>query len=259
MKNKLYIIPDSDNIHKSVELSERWGLNFEYNDFFDPAVLDDNLELKRRIELYKYLGRERGRDTLHGVFYDMCVNSSDNRIASVTRDRMRSSMEVASILGCKGVIFHTNLIPGFEVPFYLDGWLEKNAQFYKKLLSEYPDVEIYLENMFDYKPEMLIRMCEAMKDEERFGICLDIAHAYISKTPLEDWIDALAPYICHFHINDNDGINDLHAAVGDGVIDWEKTTGLIEQVNQDASVLIEVKGIDSQIASLEYLKNKKYI
>ena len=38
---KLYIIPNASHIEKSIELAERYGAGFEYNDFFIPEILDD--------------------------------------------------------------------------------------------------------------------------------------------------------------------------------------------------------------------------
>ena len=56
-------------------------------------------------------------------------------------------------------------------------------------------------------------------------------------------------------INDNDGISDLHLAVGDGTIEWDSFAKLRELYFKDASVLIETSSIESQRRSLEYLKN----
>ena len=38
---KYYVIPDLDNIEKYLELSKKYNLGFEYNDFFMPKLLDD--------------------------------------------------------------------------------------------------------------------------------------------------------------------------------------------------------------------------
>ena len=37
------IIPKRDNIEESLRLSNEYGANFEYNDFFLPFVLDDDM------------------------------------------------------------------------------------------------------------------------------------------------------------------------------------------------------------------------
>ena len=41
MKRDWLIIPDFDRLSESLELSDRYGAAFEYNDFFMPDILDD--------------------------------------------------------------------------------------------------------------------------------------------------------------------------------------------------------------------------
>ena len=57
-------------------------------------------------------------------------------------------------------------------------------------------------------------------------------------------------------INDNDLKNDLHAAVGDGNIDWKAFETEFQKYKIDASVLVEVSGLEKQKKSLEYLKRR---
>lgn len=259
VKRNLYIIPDPLNIEESVKLSEQYNTGFEYNDFFFPALLDDEVKLKERINIYKSLNRPSGRDNLHGVFFDICLNSADAKIKQISEMRMRSSMEIAMELGCKGVIFHTNIIPGFETETYLEGWEKMNALFYEKLCEEYSELNIYVENMFDYKPDMLAKLGKRMDSHNNFGICYDVAHGHVHDVSVEDWMKALAPYIKHLHINDNDGKADLHMPVGSGTLDWEKYFKLLNEMSINADLLIEVNGKEKQVESLKYLEEKGFI
>ena len=43
---QLHIIPDRSRIGETLELAEDYHAAFEYNDFFNPAVLDD----KRKVD-----------------------------------------------------------------------------------------------------------------------------------------------------------------------------------------------------------------
>lgn len=255
----IHVIPDFNNIDDTLRLCDEWNLSFEYNDFFDPTLLDDGEALKERVRFYKRLNRPKNVDTLHGVFLDICVNSQDSRIAKISRERMLSSMEIASELDCQGVIFHTNLIPGFEPDFYLNGWLDSYAEFYTELLNRFKGIHIWVENMFDYKPDMLAQLGQAMSGQNDFGVCYDVSHGHIHDVSMDDWMRALSPYIDHLHINDNDGLTDQHSAVGNGTIDWAHYFELLNSYDISASMLIEVKDIQKQIESLNYLKNKGFI
>ena len=48
----LYIIPDRNDIDKSVEIATRYNACFEYNDFFEPNILDNKQEIDRLVKLY---------------------------------------------------------------------------------------------------------------------------------------------------------------------------------------------------------------
>lgn len=252
----LYIIPKRDNIEESLRLCKEYQACFEYNDFFLPGVLDDEKKKKELISFYKSLPRNRSQDTLHGAFLDVTLHSSDARIREVSELRVRQSMEIAKELGIRGVIFHTNMIANFKDEVYMNNWVKTNAEFYKKIFGEYPGIYVFVENMFDFDPDMLLKLAECMQEETYFGVCLDYAHATISKVNTREWIERLKPYIKHMHINDNDLKNDLHSAIGQGKIDYKEFTRMIVENEITASVLVEVSRLEDQIASLEYMKNK---
>ncbi len=253
---QLYIIPDQKNIIRSREQAEKWNAAFEYNDFFQMKLMDDKERLAERIRYYKDMQRDRSKDTLHGAFFDLCINSQDKKIAELSKYRMRQSMDVAEQLQLKGVVFHTNFITGFSMPGYIEHWLECSEEFYRKLASEYQGLEIYMENMFDKTPDTLAKLAKRMQDVKSFGICLDVAHANVSDAPIEAWIEQLAPYIRHQHINDNDGRSDLHMAVGQGCINWQMYQSMMKQYAIESSVLLEVSTCEAAQESYEYMREK---
>ena len=250
------IIPDINDLKGSVELAEKIGAQFEYNDFFKPNVLLDDDLFKSVIEQYKQLDRDRSKDTLHGAFFDIVLNSTDAGIRACSIDRVRKSMEAAAALSCRGVVFHTNYLTGFKSNSYRYKWVMDHAEFYTALAEEYRGINIYIENMFDDTPELLRRLCDSMKDVPNFGVCFDIAHANLWSMPLKGWIETLGPYIRHMHVNDNFGDEDSHMAVGEGSLNWQAMNDPIIQ-KAAPSVLIEVKSHDKALSSYEYLKANK--
>ena len=64
-------------------------------------------------------------------------------------------------------------------------------------------MEVYVENMFDDEPDLLLALAKELSDVPHFGVCLDFAHAYLSKNTTPGWNNALRPYTRHLHINDN--------------------------------------------------------
>lgn len=253
---RLYCIPNLDHISDFVDFSKKYDAGFEYNDFFLPSVLDNPAEVSAIIQTYLALDRDRSEDTLHGVFLDICVNSADSKIFEVSDLRIHQSMDIAMRLGVKAVIFHTNHIPNFRLKSYRENWLQRNVSYWKSLLNEYPDLTIYIENMFDEEPDLLCALAREMIDEPRFGICYDLAHAFISHTELTEWNSALLPYAKHLHINDNDEIEDTHCPVGSCALPWDSYQAFVNTIPEECrpSVLIEVRSYDDLISSVSYME-----
>lgn len=252
--NNIYIIPDRNNIEPYINLSKKYGFKFEYNDFLLPFNLDEEGYIDNAVNFYKCLPDLPKGNTLHGAFLDITIFSRDNKIRIASEQRLRESMSIAKRLDARAVIIHTNFIPNFKDDAYENYWVEANVLFIKKLLDEFPGISIYMENMFDMEPELLLRLAEELKDEERFGICLDYAHVNVfSKTPAIEWLTKLAPYIKHFHINDNNLIRDSHDALGNGQIDYKEFFDFYDNNLKGTPVLLEVRGLDKIEESLRYI------
>lgn len=255
---QLLIIPNRKDIKQSLDIAEEYGAGFEYNDFFDPNVLDDSELCKKITEEYKGLPLPEFC-TLHGDFYDVIVFSIDEKIRRISDLRVRQSIEAAKNIGAKAVVFHTNYDPFFSWRSYIDGWLDANEKYWSGILSEYPDMNIYFENMFDRSPDVMAELAERLCCYGNFGICLDYAHAALTPVPHEEWVRKLGKYVRHMHINDNDLAGDLHWAVGKGKIDWNKFYRLYSEHMGGASVLIETASAENQRISLEKLRADGFI
>lgn len=254
--SKLYLVPDRRDMERMRALAAEYGCAFEYNDFFLPKVMEDPQKQKEIIENYRMSQKPFPfeTDTMHGAFFDVTIHSDDPLIRDASMLRVRQSMEIAKSMGLKGVVFHTGRLAGFRAAGYLQNWRDRNEAFFAELAGRYPAQQIYMENMFDEAPDILAGLAEKMRDVKNFGVCLDYAHAMLSKCPGRAWIEALAPYIRHIHINDNDLQNDLHLAVGAGTLDWQEFDSLIREYRVEAPVLVEVNGYEAQKESLQYLK-----
>lgn len=240
-------IPDIEHLEEWTALN----IPFEYNDFMLPGILDRKEETERRIRAYLGAGRDRSGDTLHGPFLDITIHSSDSLIRRASDYRIRQVSEIALRLQVKGMILHTNIIPNFYEENYRKGWIDRNEEYLTALLEEYPGLHIYMENMFDEEPDCLVALARRMQGK-RLSVCLDLAHAHLSKTEISVWQQTCAPYIAHYHINDNHGRVDEHLPVGDGDIAWEK---ILPAMCPDASVLVEVSSLEKYRKSVRYLSS----
>lgn len=251
---QLYMIPDKNRIEESLKLAQDYRAAFEYNDFFNPNVLDDKSRVEELVSFYLGLSRDRSQDTMHGAFLDITIHSEDPLIRQISEHRIRQSMDIARDMELRGVVFHTGRLYGFRDEKYLANWLKRNEEFFRGILQEYPKQQIYIENMFDEAPDVLSRLAQKLQDEERFGICLDYAHAALTDIAGEKWVEALAPYIRHMHINDNDRANDLHQEIGQGQLDWRAYDHAMRCCGVKTSVLVEMRDLERQRRSMEYMQ-----
>lgn len=252
--SKYLIIPHKEDLGQSLELAKKYDLGFEFNDFFWPDVLDDTAKQEEIIETYGAVEMPKLL-TSHGAFFDVLVFSLDRKITAVSEARVRESLDIAKRMGAGKVIFHTNYEPLLTQDYYRKSWRERTAAFYRKVCAEYPDLLICMENMFDDAPYELESVAALLKDVPNFGVCLDYAHACVfgHGVDTEEWVKTLAPYIRHVHINDNDGKDDLHLAVGEGVTDWNRFLTLRAGYFPEATVLVETTPLERQVKSLEYM------
>lgn len=254
---KLYCIPSLDDINNYLGFAEKYNAGFEYNDFFITGLLDDSFALNKVIKQYMSVRPYGTGDTMHGAFLNICVNSADSKIFEASDYRVRQSMDIAVKMGLRAVIFHTNYITNFRLRSYLDSWIDRNEEYWRQILKDYKEQKVYIENMFDDAPYMLETLAERMSDEPRFGVCFDVAHACISGSPVENWYNKMASYVKHIHINDNDGIEDLHSPVGSGVINWDKFSRWCNGLKKEPSVLVEVRGYGHLKKSIHYMQENK--
>ncbi len=254
---RLEIIPNYNEIEQSVALAKQYDCAFEFNDFYFPEVLDDRKRQEQIINHYAKYHPNFSEDTIHGAFLDIVVHSADSAIRDISKKRVRQSMEIAKQMQVRGVVFHTGRLANFRQEAYLSNWIQKNSIFFRQIAAEFPEQDIYMENMFDEAPDMLARLAECMKDAPNFAVCLDYAHAALTPHDQEEWVRQLAPYIRHMHLNDNDLKDDLHQAVGDGKINWKAFQSYVNQYHLQSSVLVEVNDIKKQRQSLEYMKENR--
>ena len=255
---QLLIIPDVNDIPEMIRLAEQYNLGFEFNDFYEPDVLDDKQKLKELLMRYEKYSMPSCR-TMHGAFFDVIPFSKDGRIREVSAMRIEQSIEVADSLGASAVVFHTNYNPFLTTPAYIDIWLQQNIDYWSGVLGRHPQMSIYLENMFDNSPDILAELSEGLSKFKNYGVCLDYAHAAISKTPLVEWARRLGKFVKHIHINDNDLVSDLHLAWGDGKIDRQEFYRNYEDYMGDATVLIETRTASDCLRSLKKLEEEGFL
>lgn len=188
---------------------------------------------------------------LHGPFLDLNPMTFDERIREVTRKRYEEAYAAAKKLGAKKIVYHSCHVPDF---YLLIGWAERMAQFFEEFLADKDDsVEVLMENVLDRVWEPLKETTERV-NHPAFGLCLDIGHAHCySKDPVQQWAQALNPYIRHVHVHDNLGKKDSHLALGEGTIPVQEVFDKLKQ-KAECTYTIECSSYEAVMKSYDMLK-----
>lgn len=191
--------------------------------------------------------------TIHAPFMDLSPGAIDTKIRQVTIDRFRQTIEYASLVNAKVVVFHS----GYEKWKYaldVNLWLQKSLETWKPLNEFARDygIKIAIENIFEDEPSNLRLLMEEMASEN-FGVCFDTGHFNIfSNTPLTLWIESLRQHIIELHIHDNDKTFDQHLPICHGTFDFKSLFSLIPPDN--LIITLENHSPDDVIKSLENFK-----
>ena len=165
-------------------------------------------------------------------------------------EKMKKSIYLASLLGCKNWVIHPLM------PFGADdtatgnekGTWDINLRFMKELLvtaKEY-GITICLENMpmtlFSMaKPAKILKLVEEIGDEN-FKICLDTGHMSVfGDLSMPDEVRRLGDKIKVLHIHDNKCGKDLHLMPYFGTIDWTAFARSLKDIGFDGVFSLETK------------------
>lgn len=251
MERSWLIVPDFSRLDESAALAREYGAAFEYDDFYAPEVYEDEREVERRIAGYLALERDRSRDTLHGVFFDIKPNSRDSVIRQRSRALMRQSLAIAGRLGVRGVVFHSDIFGGLRLSTPPEAWLDSSEALFRELCAENPALDVWLENTIEQEPDQLVALAQRMADVPNFALALDYAHASLSATDGAVWLQQMGPYVRHVHLNDNDLYADRHWPVGKGSIDYSRFAALAAEHIPGVPMLMEVRTLEDARTSLQ--------
>lgn len=244
--------PQIKNISQYIELGKVHKVAFELMDLSFPTVLDDEDTLTKVLSSYE----NTNNYSVHGVFIDINYSGGDPLVFEVSKRRIIQCVENARKLNIHKIILHTcffSILP--EKDMLYDIWCDDSAIFLISIAEKY-DMEIFIENVLDISPFVIKKLMQKT-NHEKIGVCFDVGHANLTKTPIEEWIKALHPYIKYFHLSDNNGVFDEHLALGSGNVDFVELGELIKKYGIKADYTLEVTGIERVLRSLEYLSIKE--
>ena len=139
--------------------------------------------------------------------------------------------------------------------YFLEGWAEREADFWKEFLWNRSGITVCLENVLDREIEPFAEIIDRVGHPD-LGMCLDLGHAHCySNHSAAEWAGVLKPYIRHVHLHDNQGVKDEHLALGEGSVPWKEVLGILADAQPDLSCTIECSSEEAIRRSLQALED----
>lgn len=250
--NKIYVSQLFSDEEVSELLSKR-KIGLEIIDFGIGTVLD-----KEDNGIDDYLNRMgdtiAGKAlSLHGPFLDLNPASFDSLVLEATKKRYNQVYLVAKKLGADRIVFHSCY---HENIYYKDAYVSNSIKFWNEFLEDKDDtIELHIENVYESEMDHLIEVIDGVGNK-KLSICLDIGHANCySKYSPEEWIKKLGSRIGHFHLHNNNGLNDSHEGLKRGSIDINNIVKAIKEFCNSSSMTIEITNLSELNESIDVLNS----
>jgi sugar phosphate isomerase/epimerase len=112
-------------------------------------------------------------------------------------------------------------------------------------------VSIAIENT--RKVELVAALLEGI-DDENLGLCYDTSHGRLYEESSFWLLKKFPQRLKYLHISDNDGVEDRHWNIGEGVVDWECFAQHVPTEGNCQSLSLEVYPRDKDQEEIEFLR-----
>jgi sugar phosphate isomerase/epimerase len=198
--------------------------------YFNNNALDE-AQTKDVKELGKMLGELGIQCTVHAPFMDLSPGGYDRTVRTITKDKLKRSVEFANLLHALSVVCH----PGYDRWRY-DGnqklWLDASIDTWTEVIGEADkNLMVLLENIFEDEPSTLIELFRNFQGKN-LNFCFDSGHFNLfSRTPINDWLAPLKGRIREMHLHDNHGKSDEHLPIGMGTFPFRELKAFVQQLD----------------------------
>lgn len=175
----------------------------------------------------------------------------DEEYNAITRKRIEDAILCAGRIGAEQIVIHpVDFLGRADAK-------ERNIEIYRSFapIAEEAGVKIALENMWGYRPgtrHIVPNVCSTGEElgayydalpSSRFSVCLDLGHSELVNETAEAAILALGHDRLHaLHVHDNDSMTDGHTIPYFGVMNWERITKALADIDYGGDFTFEVNG-----------------
>lgn len=245
-----------DTIADSVKLAKELNCGIEISRL--PICKNINNTVTDTIEILKNeLDGFQGKITLHAMFSDVNVSSSDWELREIAQKRCRQSFEVGKAIGAKTILFHTGN-KGTKHYGSIKAFKNNFISFWKKFIKDFEEAGIIAvtENVFETTPDYCLDLFNGV-NSPNFKLAIDTGHVnlYAHNTEVTEWIKAYGKNLHHMHLHNNFGENDDHADLTNGTLDFTKIFNELKIQKIKPDMILEMFAEEDIHRSIEYINS----
>ncbi|MGM0446070.1 MAG: sugar phosphate isomerase/epimerase family protein [Bacillota bacterium] len=240
-----------DNFENALKKISNLDLNYVEIWGEPPHLWVNNIDYNYLKKIKLLLNKYNLKPSYHGPAHDVDITSMNPGVKKESIKQHKRSLDIAKFLGVDVYVVHAgSFYPGDKN--MLQKGLDRLYRSIDELLTLAQKNDIILavenhpvnENGIFNNPK---RMKKIIKDfnSPYLKATLDIGHANLTKYPVIDYIEELGKDIKHIHINDNDGIKDLHLVYGEGSLDSKTIIKKIKDIGFDGIGVLEIWAPDN--------------
>ena len=242
-------------LHQNLEtaLQKIGDLGLKYVEIWGepPHLWVDNVNYNYLKSVKKLLNKYNLEPSYHGPAHDVDITSMNPGIKKESIKQHKRSLDIAKYLGVKVYVVHAG-------SFY-PGDIDKTNQGFDRLYSSIDelltlakkyDIVLAIENhpvnengIFN-NPKTMKKVIDDF-NSPYIKATLDLGHANLTNYPVIDYIKELKDDIKHIHLNDNNGLEDLHQIYGRGNLDSKNLIKALKDIGFNGVGVLEIWAPDN--------------
>jgi sugar phosphate isomerase/epimerase len=257
MTNNKILISSSakGTVRESVLLAEELGTGIEISRV--PIFKTRGMTVEETIDILNNdLGSFKNRITLHAMFSDLNISTSDYLLRDIAEKRYNQSLEIGKGIKADTILFHTGY-KGTKHYGSIETFQKNFVSFWKEFVKEFEKVGIIavIENVFETSPSFCLGMYNQI-ESDNLKLAIDAGHVnlYAQDTVVSEWLNEYGDNLYHMHIHNNFRKNDDHAELCNGTLDYSEILKQIKESNVNPSFVFEMFTEDNIRKSVEFFK-----
>ncbi len=211
-------------------------------------------------QVAEILHKHRLDCTLHAPFFDLAPGALDPEILSVSRNKLRKAFALLPIFKPKSIVCHLQYEENKQ-GYKQEAWAEAALATWGELsaIAAKHDCLFLLENTYETNPDAHEHILSRLPGNNGH-FCLDVGHLMsFAKTPWQQWLPRLSPWLGQLHLHDNNGLYDQHLAPGLGDFDFKGLFQFLADNNLRPLVTLEPHSEKDLWEAFVYLKETKLL